>query len=58
VDLVIFQGMEKMRNIVEVDHYEDISHVSEDVIHEGLECSRSIVSPMGITRNLMSHIGV
>jgi len=20
------------------DHYEDISHVSEDVVHEGLEC--------------------
>ena len=28
--------------IVEVDHYEDISHVSEDVIHESLECSRGI----------------
>jgi len=25
-----------MRNVVEVDYYKDISHVSEDVVHEGL----------------------
>jgi len=47
VDLVIFQGIGEDENIVEVDHYEDISHVSEDVIHEGFECSRSISESHG-----------
>jgi hypothetical protein len=31
-----------MRIIVEVDYNEDVSHVLEDVIHEELECCRSI----------------
>ena len=39
---MIFQGAGDDEDIIEVDHYEDVSHVSEDVIHEGLECSRSI----------------
>ena len=37
MDLMIFQGVGEYEDIIEVDHYEDISHVSEDVIHEGLE---------------------
>src|SRR5882724_283411 len=27
---------------ISVRYYKDISHVSEDVVHKGLECSRSI----------------
>jgi len=42
VDLMIFQGIGEDEDVVEVDHYKDISHVSEDVIHEGLERSGSI----------------
>src|SRR5882672_6927383 len=42
VDLIIFQGIGEDEDIVEVDHYEDVSHVSEDMIHEGLEHSGSI----------------
>ena len=51
VDLMIFQGIGEDEDIVEVDHYEDVSHVSEDVIHEGLDVAGALVSPMGITRN-------
>jgi len=29
-------------DIVKVDHYKDVSHISEDMIHEGLEHSRRI----------------
>ena len=47
MDLMIFQGIGEDEDIVEVDHYEDVSHVSEDVIHEGLECSRRIGEPHG-----------
>ena len=32
-------------DVIEVDYYEDISHVSEDVVHEGLEHSRCISEP-------------
>src|SRR5467141_5148160 len=42
VNPMIFKGVGEDEDIVEVDHYEDVSHVSEDVIHEGLERSRSI----------------
>ena len=42
VDLVIFKGIGEDEDIVKVDHYEDVSHVSEDMIHEGLEHSGSI----------------
>src|SRR5712664_163720 len=41
VDLMIFKGIGEDEDIVEVDHYEDVSHVSEDVIHEGLKRSGS-----------------
>jgi len=34
---MIFQWVREDEDVIEVDHYEDISHVSEDVIHEGLE---------------------
>jgi len=39
---MIFQGVREYEDVVKIDHYEDISHVSEYVIHEGLEHSRSI----------------
>src|SRR5882672_1816574 len=39
---MVFKGVGEDEDIVEVDHYEDVSHVSEDVIHKGLERSRSI----------------
>src|SRR5882672_9491935 len=42
MDLMIFKGIGEYEDIVEVDHYEDVIHVSEDMIHEGLECSGSI----------------
>src|SRR5882724_7534162 len=42
VDLMVFYGVGEYEDVVEIDHYEDISHVSEDVVHEGLECSGSI----------------
>src|SRR5712664_2284659 len=42
VDLMIFKGIGEDEDIVEVDHYEYVSHVLEDMIHEGLKCSRSI----------------
>src|SRR5882724_1839604 len=36
---MLFQRVGEDEDVVEVDHYEDISHVSEDVVHEGLEHS-------------------
>jgi len=42
VNLMLFQRVREDEDIIKVDHYEDISHVSEDVVHEGLECSGSI----------------
>src|SRR5712664_4266947 len=39
---MIFQRIGEDEDIIEVDHYEDVSHVSEDMIHESLERSRSI----------------
>src|SRR5882672_221025 len=39
---MIFKGIGEDEDIVEVDHYKDVSHVFEDVIHEGLEHSGSI----------------
>jgi len=42
VDLMIFQRVGEYEDVIKVDHYEDISHVSEDMVHEGLERSGSI----------------
>src|SRR5882672_2859747 len=39
---MIFKGVGEDEDIIEVDHYKNVSHISEDVIHEGLERSRSI----------------
>src|SRR5882724_10879385 len=39
MDLMIFQGVREYEDIIKIDHYEYISHVSEDVVHEGLEGS-------------------
>src|SRR5882672_5455176 len=47
VDLMIFKGVGEDEDIVEVDHYKDVIHVSEDMVHEGLECSGSIGEPHG-----------
>src|SRR5467141_5281895 len=47
MDLMIFKGVGEDEDIVEVDHYEDVSHVSEDMVHEGLECSGRIGEPHG-----------
>src|SRR5882672_7622428 len=35
MDLMIFKGIAEYEDIVEVDYYEDVSHVLEDMIHEG-----------------------
>src|SRR5882724_1776018 len=45
VDLMIFQRVGEYEDVIKVDHYEDISHVSEDMVHEGLERSGSIGEP-------------
>src|SRR5882672_4145106 len=42
VDLMIFQGIGEDEDIVEVYHYKDVSHVSEDMIHKGLKHSGGI----------------
>src|SRR5882672_3751914 len=42
MDLMVFKGIREDEDIIEVDHYEDVSHISEDVTHEGLECTGSI----------------
>ena len=42
MDLMIFKGIGEDEDIIEVDYYEDLSHVSEDKIHEGLEHIRGI----------------
>src|SRR5882672_2676299 len=39
---MIFPGIGEDQDIVEVDHYKDIRHVSKYVIHKGLERSGSI----------------
>ena len=39
---MLFQRVGEDEDVIEVDHYEDISHVSEDVVHEGLKRSRNI----------------
>ena len=49
---MIFQGIGEDEDIVEVDHYEDVSHVSEDMIHEGLKCSRCIGETHGHNQEL------
>src|SRR5712664_151807 len=56
MDLMIFQGIGEDEDIVEVDHYEDVSHVSEDVIHEGLKCSRSIGQAHGHNQEIEGAI--
>src|SRR5467141_58917 len=52
MDLMIFKGVGEDEDIVEVDHYEDVSHVSEDMVHEGLECSGSIGESHGHNQEL------
>src|SRR5882724_10625787 len=42
VNLMLFQRVCEDEDVVEVDNYEHISHVSEDMVHEGLECSGSV----------------
>jgi len=42
VGLMIFKRVGEDEDVIEVDHYEDISHVSEDMINEGLEHSGCI----------------
>jgi len=51
MDLMIFKEIREEEDIIEVYHYEDVSHVSEYMIHEGLDVVGALVSPMGITRN-------
>ena len=45
VKLVIIQRVGEDEDIVEVDHYEDVSHVSEDVIYKHLKHNRGIGEP-------------
>jgi len=42
MNMMVFQGVREYEDVIEVDHYENVSHVSEDVVHEGLECSGGI----------------
>src|SRR5882724_560151 len=42
MNLMLFQRVREDEDVIEVDHYKDISHVSEDMVHEGLKCSQSI----------------
>jgi len=35
VNLVVFQRVGKDEDIIGVDHYKDVSHVSEDMLHKG-----------------------
>src|SRR5882724_6801094 len=42
MNLMLFQRVREDEDVIEVDHYKDISHVSEDMVHEGLKCNRSI----------------
>jgi len=56
MDLMIFQRIGEDEDIVEVDHYEDVSHVSEDMIHEGLKCSGCIGETHGHNQELKRAI--
>jgi len=42
VDLMNLPMNWRYEDVIEIDHYEDISHIMEDVVHKGLERSRSI----------------
>src|SRR5882724_9557919 len=42
MNMMVFQGVGEYEDVIEVDHYKDVSHVLEDVGHEGLECSGGI----------------
>src|SRR5882724_5616266 len=39
MDLMIFQRVGEDEDVIEVDHYEDISHVSENMVHKHLKHS-------------------
>src|SRR5882672_2957963 len=53
---MIFKRVGEDEDVIEVDHYEDVSHVSEDVIHEGLECRGSIGQTHGHNQELKGSI--
>src|SRR5882724_7101268 len=42
MDLMIFQRVGEDEDVIEVDHYEDISHVSENMVHKCLKRSGCI----------------
>jgi len=48
--------LEEDEDIIEVDHYKDVSHVSEDMVHEGLERSGGIGEPHGHNQEFESAI--
>ena len=45
MNLVIFKGFGEDKDIIKADHYEDVSHISEDVVHKGLKHSGCIGEP-------------
>ena len=58
VNLVVFQRVGEDEDIIEVDHYEYVSHISEDVVHKGLKRSRCVGEPHRHNQELeraMSH---
>jgi len=38
-------------DVVQINDYRDVNHVSKDVIHEPLELASAFVSPLGITNH-------
>ena len=47
---MIFQWVREYEDVIKIDHYKDISHVSEDVVHEGL-CQE-----LGFSNQLVSEL--
>ena len=45
VNLVVFQRIGEDEDIIEVDHYEDVGHILEDMVHKGLKHSGCIGEP-------------
>ena len=45
VNVVLFQRIGEDEDIIEIVHYKDVSHVSEDMVHKGLKCSGCLGEP-------------
>ena len=49
---MIFQRVGENEDVIEVDHYKDISHVSENMVHKCLKCSGCIGESHGHDQEL------